>query len=149
MSEYYPPVSFYFSVSFTGISDSIDSAFQEVSGFNAEISYREIKEGGENRFTHRVPEDVKFSNLILKRGIVTKGSALAAWCQKVVRSDFAIRVEPKDITVCLLDENKAPLKTWNFKNAYPVKWSISDFKASGNDIAVETLEFSYSYFEIK
>ena len=36
--------------------------------------------------------------------------------------------------------------TFSFINAWPVKWSISDLKATENAILIETLELSYDYF---
>lgn len=38
MRVYYPPVGFYFKLSFTGVNSSEDYAFQEVSGLNADIN---------------------------------------------------------------------------------------------------------------
>ena len=46
----------------------------------------------------------------------------------------------------LLNEEHEPLATWNFLRAYPVKWSLSDFKAQENALAVESLELAYSRF---
>jgi len=34
---------------------------------------------------------------------------------------------------------------WNFCNAWPVKWSVAGPDAQKNTIALETLEFIYSY----
>jgi phage tail-like protein len=34
---------------------------------------------------------------------------------------------------------------WSFHNAWPVKWSIGGLNAQKNEIAMETLEFVYSY----
>jgi hypothetical protein len=41
MANFYPPGSFYFAVSFSGISAKIDAAFQEASGINADIETEE------------------------------------------------------------------------------------------------------------
>ena len=46
----------------------------------------------------------------------------------------------------LLNENHEPLEAWNFVKAYPVKWSISNFNAQGNELVVETIELAYQYF---
>jgi len=37
--------------------------------------------------------------------------------------------------------------TWKVINAWPKKWSVSEFNAEQNSIAVESLELNYSYFE--
>jgi len=33
-------------------------------------------------------------------------------------------------------------------NAYPTKWSVADLNASGNAVAVETLQMFYQYFTV-
>jgi phage tail-like protein len=49
--------------------------------------------------------------------------------------------------VTLLDEAGQPVAIWNVVQAYPVKWSTSDFRASENAVVVETIELAYQYFE--
>lgn len=147
MSNVYPPVAFYFQLSFTGLSGTVDASFKEVSGLTMEMGIEEIAEGGNNRYKHRVPTSAKFSNLVLKRGLVPKGSDLIIWCLKTLAGGLASSVETKTITVNLLDENAKPIQSWSFANAWPVKWSASDLNSMNNEVVIETLEFAYSYFE--
>lgn len=147
MSEIYPPVAFYFQLSFAGITAKTEASFKEVSGISAEMGLEEIAEGGVNGYKHRVPTTAKFSNLVLKRGLVPKDSAVATWCSNTLNGGLEDAIETKNIVVKLLDEEGAPLKSWSFVNAWPVKWAISDFNSMNNDIAIETLEFAYSYFK--
>jgi len=146
MSNVYPPVAFYFQLSFDGVSGTVDAAFKEVSGITMEMGTEEITEGGNNSYKHRVPTSVKFSNLVLKRGMVPTGSELISWCEDTLGGGLSETIRTKNIIVKLLDENGDPLKSWNFVNAWPVKWSISDLHSMNNEIAIETIEFSYSYF---
>jgi phage tail-like protein len=144
-AAYYPPVCFYFEVKFVGIKTSGDSSFAEADGLESELGVMEIKEGGENRFTHRLPDRATHRNLTLKRGVMTQASDLATWCKSTLESDFNPRVKTRDINVSLLDENAKPLLVWTFYNAWPVKWSLAGLDAKKNEIALETLEFAYSY----
>lgn len=146
MSNLYPPVGFYFRLTFTGISGAVDTSFKEVSGISVEMDTEEIAEGGNNRFKHRVPTTAKFSNLVLKRGLVTGSSELLNWCQETIQGGLVETVTPKNIIVDLLDEEGEPLKSWNFVNAWPVKWSVSDLNSMNNEIVIESMEFVYSYF---
>lgn len=146
MDAYYPPVGFYFKLSFAGISSGVDVAFQEVSGISAEMSVEEVAEGGENRFKHRLPTGGKYGNLVVKRGLVAANSQLATWCTQTVGSDLSAPMVTKNITVTLLDPDANPLMAWNFVNAWPVKWSVSDLKSMQGEIVVESIEFSFSYF---
>jgi phage tail-like protein len=49
---------------------SVDAIFQEVSGISTEMLLNELREGGENRFGHRLSKQTKHPNLVFKRGIV-------------------------------------------------------------------------------
>jgi phage tail-like protein len=149
MAVYYPPVSFYFEVKIAGASDANDSSFAEASGLDAERNIVEIVEGGENRFTHRLPDRGKYANLVLKRGMMVASSTVFDWCSETLESDLGKSVKPRDIDVSLLDPKGSPLVTWNFKSAWPVKWNLGPFNAKESEIAVETLEFSYSYMTRK
>lgn len=136
------PAAFSFKVNVVGISGTYEGSFQEVTGISAKLGSFPIKEGGENRFEHRLPDRAKYDNLTLKRGMVLS-SGLITWARKAIEEfDFTT----KTVIVNLLDETSAPLASWSFKNAYPVALKISDLKAQDNAIVIETLELSYSYF---
>ncbi len=151
MAGYYPPVGFHFRVEFGFLpGNTQDIRFQEVSGLAAEVTTEEVTEGGENRFSHRLPTRAKYSNLVLKRGLLTD-SKLINWITNAVENieanPDADDEQPTTVNVTLLNGEHEPLAdTYSFVNAWPVKWSVSDFKAMDNSIVVETLELSYQYF---
>jgi phage tail-like protein len=37
---------------------------------------------------------------------------------------------------------------WTFNNAYPVKYAVSDLNSQESNIAIESIELAYTYFEI-
>jgi phage tail-like protein len=139
---YYPPVGFYFKVNVVGIQGLNEGNFQEVSGLNVKLGNEDIKEGGENRFVHRLPNPPKYENLILKRGMVTN-SALIKWAIYAVEQ---FTFSPKTVIVNLMDETSAPIAVWKLTNAYPIAIQTSSFKAQENAIVIETLELAYDYF---
>ena len=146
MAGYYPPVGFYFRVEFAlPECQANDARFQSVSGLQAEVSVEELVEGGENRFSHRLPGRAKYGNLVLKRGFL-KDSGLVKWIRGAIES---LDIKPVDVTISLLNEEKAPLASWSVVKAYPVKWSVSEFKAQENGFVTETLELAYQYFNPK
>ena len=128
MSDTYPPVAFYFRLSFDDTVTGPDISFKEVSGITMEMGTEEITEGGNNNYKHRVPTSVKFSNLVLKRGLVPKDSEIVQWCLDTLGGGLTNAIETKTIMVSLLDEEGNPLNSWSFANAWPVKWSASDSK---------------------
>ncbi len=150
MSDPVFPVAFHFSVAFSGAGPSIsDAAFQEVSGLKAGFDTEAVVEGGENRFVHQLPKPAKNPNLKLKRSLTKKNSELVKWCQATLERDLAKRIEPKDLTVSLLDEEGDPLASWTVTNAYPVSWEVGGFDAMKNELAVETIELAYNTIKRK
>lgn len=139
----YPvPVGFHFKVEFENVGEGNDARFQEVTGLSAEVTVEELREGGQNLYVHRLPAGAKYGNLILKRGLLGD-SEVAGWCRDAIEN---FSFDPKDITVYLLNEEHVPLAAWYFLKAWPVKWSISDFKAQDNALVIESLELAYRRF---
>ncbi len=145
MADFYPPVSFYYLVSFNGISGKvIDTRFQSVSGLTVEMKTEPYKEGGENRFEHILPNRPKYSDLTLKRGFA-KDSDLIQWFSD---SFVSMQVVPVTLDIMLLNEESEPLVSWNVVHAWPKKWSLSELDAEKSGIAIETLELHYRTFSI-
>jgi phage tail-like protein len=143
MSNYYPPLGFHFKVEFADLGGEYQ--FQSVSGLSMELETEQIAEGGENRFKHKLPVNTRYPNLILKRGLKVD-SALVSWCRDALEN---FDIKPTDITISLLNEKHEPLMTWNVVHAYPLKWSVSDFNAEQSQVAIETIELTYNYFNIQ
>lgn len=139
---FYPPTAFYFQVNIDGVQGKNEGSFQEVSGLNIKLGKEDIKEGGENRYVHRLPLRPQFENLVLKRGMVT-GSDLLQWVEDTAQFTFA----PKNVTVILMDAESNPLVSWQFNNAYPVTYQISPFKSQEGALVLETVEICYDYFK--
>lgn len=141
---YYPPVGFHFKVEFVGIGNDNDVRFQSVAGLSLEYDTESYKEGGENRFEHKLPLRTKYPDLSLKRGMLTD-SKVIKWCLDALQNR---EFKPAQVNVILLNEEHQPLKTWNIYNAWPKKWSVSDFNSQDNSIVIESLELSYNYFTL-
>jgi phage tail-like protein len=122
------------------------AGFAECTGLGIETKIFEYKEGGNNSTTLKFPESTTYSNVVLKRGI-TKANDLINWQMEVVNGTFGInkRVESgkKNIAILLTDEKGTEVKRWNLKRAFPVKWLGPDFKATGNEVGIETLELAH------
>ena len=136
------PVGFHFAVDFGLGEANIDHRFQEVTGIGAEVTTEEIKEGGAD-VSYRIPTGIKFSNLVLKRGLIVDSDVLG-WCRDAIE---LFQFKPTDVMVILLDEEHQPLASWKFIGAWPVKWSISDFKAQDNSLVIESMELTYKIMQ--
>ncbi len=141
--DYYPPTGFHFSVAFDGMTQSSqDTRFQSVTGLSVSVETEEFREGGENRFKHRLPIATRYDDLELKRGLTTH-SELILWCRDAIEQ---FEFSPRNVVISLLDETHAPVASWQIVQAIPTAWSMSDLDAQRSEIAVETLRLQYQYF---
>ena len=109
-----------------------------------ELETEQLKSGGENRFTFKLPTRGQYPNLVLKKGLFVD-SGLAGWVNDAILN---FDIQPATVIVSLLNENQEPLQAYKCVNAYPQKWSISDFNAQESQILVETMELYYQYFTV-
>jgi phage tail-like protein len=146
---YYPPWSFYYKVEFRlPGSDPLptdDARFQSVSGLSVEYEYESFKEGGENRFEHKLPVRTRYSDLVLKRGMLADSVVIKWFTAAFKDREFS----PADVSVILMNEKGDPLRVWNVAHAVPKKWQVSDFNASENSVVIETMELAYRYFTLQ
>lgn len=145
MTPYYPPWGFYYKVEFECSKDANDVRFQTISGLSVEYDFESFKEGGENRFEHKLPGRTKYADMVLKRGMLTD-SGLITWFMDA----FQNRVfRPTNVTVILMNEHGEPLRTWKVASAVPKKWLVSDLNANESSLVIETLELTYRYFTVQ
>jgi phage tail-like protein len=145
MTDYYPPWGFYYKVEFDISKNKNDVRFQTVSGLTVEYDMEEYKEGGENRFTHKLPVRTKYADMVLKRGMLTDSKVIEWFLDAFRNREF----EPTNMNVILMNEKSEPLRTWKVAHAIPKKWTVSDLNANENALVIETLELSYRDFTIQ
>lgn len=114
--------------------------FSEVSGLSIEVETIEYREGNSPDYSvTKMPGMPKYSNLVLKRGIVAGDNEFYEWLNTINLN----QVERRDITISLLNEEHTPTMVWKARNAFPVKIEAPSLKASGNEVAIETLEIAH------
>ena len=129
-----PITNFQFIVSFGGEP----TTFQEVILPESEIEVIEYRDGSDVLSSVRkIPGRTKYSNLILKRGLI-KSPKLYEWFKQTKQGSL----ERKDITISILNEEKQPIATWKLINCWPTKYSGSTLNAKGNKFVIETLEIA-------
>lgn len=144
---WYPATGFYFKIEVAGITDTSDNSFKEVSGLSLELGSEKLVEGGVNNFTWELPTQVSSSNLVLKRGVLSKKSKLIKWIETSINTDYSKALELKNIVVKLFSAKGKPMITWTFNNARPVKYQVSDFDSMKNEVLIETMEFTYTFYK--
>ena len=145
MAKEFFPAAFYFQVKFNG-KKSAYTSFQEVSGIKATVKTESVASGGEN-YEMRLPKGMEYTTLKLKRGIASASSPLVKWCRAILTPNFANPITLKDISVSLMNPSHNPCRSWDFVNAYPISWELDAFNSTKNEVAIETIELTYHYFE--
>ena len=138
IDDAYPTCRFYMQ-----IGTETQALFTEVSGLQVEITVQDVEEGGNNDFVHRLPGRAKVGNITLKRGM-TRSTELLTWLLEVAGG----KVTRKNVTLVMYDTARESVMRWNFRMAYPVKWSGPQFKATSAEAAVETLELAHEGIEV-
>ena len=132
-----PLHAFRFRVRFDMGKDAVYANCTEVTGLSAEVDTHEYREGGNNAYVHRFRGPAKYPSLVLKRGL-SASQDLWAWLAEVQggqTSRVSGAIELLDLT-----ESRTVLMSWEFRDAFPVRWSGPDFRADSAGIAFETLE---------
>jgi phage tail-like protein len=132
----YPLPSFHFRVDWGGNR----MEFSEVSGLSAETGIIEYREGSSPEYSViKIPGLRKYSNIILKRGMIKGDNDFFNWWNSQKLSS----IERRDIVISLLDKEHAPWAVWKVKNAFPVKIEWSSLNASSNEIVIESIEIAH------
>ena len=120
----YPLPKFHFVVEWNGTT----LGFPEVTGLDITpaVEHRAIKK------KIKMPGLQKSGNITLKRGIVISGAATNI--PPVNKSDLIIR---------MINERGTTVSEWKLLNAFPVKIQAPDLKASGNEVAIESIELTH------
>lgn len=114
--------------------------FAEVSGLNIEIEAISLRDGSSPvDSSKKQPGIRKFSNIILKRGIIKGDNDFFNW----LNTKSAGNIERRDITIQLLDDDHNPIFTWQVKNAFPVHYFGPILISNDSEIALETLELTH------
>ena len=136
MAKYHIPV-FHFSVSWGGTN----VGFSEVSGLTQEIQPIEYRDGmmGPTTLPLKRPGLRKSGNITLKRGLLSADNDFFLW----FNNNGTPNVERRDLTIMLLNDESQPVFVWTIEQAWRVKSEGTSLKATGNDIAIESVELAH------
>lgn len=118
------------------IDDIPVAAFSEVSGLQSDGDAADYRTGMDIPLTNRrIPGLRKFGPISLKRGM-TKDATLWDWYRNIVNG----KADRRNGSVILMDEERQDVLRWNFESGWPNKIAASELKASGNEVAIESIE---------
>lgn len=141
-SKQYPLPSFHFNVDWGGTR----IGFTEITGLTQENQAIEYRDGSFPEYSSiKMPGIRKFANIVGKRGIVKGDNDLFLWHDKTKMNV----PERRDVIISLLDEQHKPVMVWKVHNAFPVKLEGPALKATGNEVAIESIEFAHEGLELQ
>lgn len=144
------------------VDDMLFGGFSEISGLEATMEHKVIKEGGRNYGPAMRAGPVSFGTVVMKRGIV-RSQHLWRWWSMFAGADNAPDGRPLPENRCNLliglistigssDPKKVEPKIrigWRLRNAMPVKFRVGDLNGKGSDVAVEELHLVHEGLEMK
>jgi len=108
-----------------------------------EVAYRSGNE--KTNESRKQPGLAKYSHLNLMRGLLGSTDLWDWWKQ-------ARQGQPnvdRTVVVTLLDEERSPVWTWRFRNAFPVNYRIAPLDAGRSDIVMEELTLTFDSMDIE
>jgi phage tail-like protein len=145
--EEFPVPVYQFSVL---MDDQLVALFQTVSGIAVKREVDPLTVGGQNSYTLELPGQVSYDHITLEVGLGSS-SFFYDWMMDGQYDGFA---HSRDFS--LIQRRPDPegkdyfkiVRRWEFRNAYPVGWKISDLTIDNSEsIVIESLELSFDFFE--
>jgi phage tail-like protein len=138
--ELFPALKFHFRVTVDGEQIS----FSEVSGLDMETEVVEYRHGDDEFFGKMKSAGLrKVSNVTLKKGTFEGDDRLGAIFNRLNDKDYYTQYDSRfEMLIELLNETGDTVYVWNVTNAFPSKFSGTDLKSDGNEVAMETLEIA-------
>ena len=124
-----------------------EGRFSEITGLEASLEPKTIKEGGANYGAHQRAGQVSFGTVVLKRGVTLDRDLWKWWSLFAGASDdgnsnqmangaYAQRLR---VTIMLESSSGTPAMTWRLDRAMPVKFKVADFNGRASDVGIEEL----------
>jgi len=114
------------------------AGFSECSGLEVALQPETYAEGGNNGAMLKFTGRATWTNIRLKRGIVTTAD-LWQWHYDYLEGHGKRR----DGVITLQDERGKAVRSWRFKRGLPVRWVGPSLNAIQSQVAVEEIEIAH------
>ena len=133
-----PLQKFKFRLTIPGLPSGI--GFQKVSGLSEELGVTEYDEAGYSH-TRKLPGRSKVSEVTCERGEYADNAF-----HKLLKKTLTNPNMRTTIVIQRLDRYGAVKRTYKLAEAWASKWEGSDFDATSDDVAIETLTLQFEYY---
>lgn len=114
------------------------AGFRECSGLDSTQDPIQYREGTDPLTQRKLPGLNTYSNISLKWGI-TDDAEFWDWRMKSMEG----KVERKNGSIVLMNDAGEEKLRWNFTAGWPTKWTGPSLNATGNDVAIESLDIAH------
>ena len=121
------------------IDSIVQAGFSEVAIGDLSTDPIEYREGNEPTTVRKLNGLNKYGNITLKWGI-TESMELADWHQLIVDDSTALDDARRSVVIRVQDEAGEEKAAFEVVKAWPCKYDPSDLNATGNEVAIDTLE---------
>ncbi|MGC3992801.1 MAG: phage tail protein [Propionicimonas sp.] len=124
----------------------IVGGFSDVSGLGNEIKYSEYRNGNDtDNHVRKVPNINSTDDVTLKRGVIGD-LRLFSWLKAQREGDL----DPRTVTITLMDESRQDVCSWVLRNAQPKKWVGPTLAGKGGgEVAMEELHLVAEQIDFK
>lgn len=117
------------------------AAFSEVAIGDTASDPIEYREGDEATTVRKLSGLTKFANVTLKWGI-TDSMELAEWHRLIVDGATLQEEIRKTVVIRMQNERGDDSAAFEITRAWPAKYDPSDLNATGNEVAIDSLELA-------
>jgi phage tail-like protein len=136
-----PVISAWFAVEFQG---KVQGAFRECTGLGSENEVVESKQSNGSFILQKLPGNMKFNNITLKRGIT---SAMDMWKWRKLVEQGQIDQARVNGSIIMYNHIGGEIARWNLLRAWPSKLTGPAPNASNNEVGIEELEIVHEGYE--
>jgi phage tail-like protein len=123
--------------------DGIQRAgFRECSALDVSQAPIEYREGTDSTTVHKIPGLVTYGNITLKWGMTTDPD-IWAWRKTAIDG----KVERKNLSIVMMAEDGTEVRRWNVFEAWCTKLTMPALNATGNEVAIETMDIVHERME--
>jgi phage tail-like protein len=149
MAEFIP---FRFQVQLTlpqsaGGGSVCNGAFSEVSGLEASMAPKTLKEGGRNWGEVQLAGPTTFATVVLKRGVTDAEGLWRLFDRNFRQSYYSTRLGCQIQLLNPENPDKAAM-VWTLDNVLPIKFKGPDLNSTANQVAIEELHLNHEGFVI-
>ncbi|AEG00835.1 phage tail protein [Methylomonas methanica] len=124
-----------------------NGAFSEVSGLEASMAPKTLKEGGRNWGEVQLAGPTTFSTVVLKRGITDAEGLWRMFDRSFRQSYYSIRLNCSIQLINPADPERAVM-VWTLDKVLPIKFKGPDLNATANQVAIEELHLNHEGFVV-